>query len=481
MRSVIVVIAVWLLAASVQAEHYRYSFGGGAGYVKLAGGDFFSWDWETAYTFRLGHHVGERYRIAVDYSFFTMKNRTAADSTGSVGAISNNTALEFQATRLGLTGHRLLFRPESPFNVSLGLGGGVLFWKMIDSEGNTTFRVPDSESGLTDFAATELFLSATTGLVISPVPRMCLSLDLRADYLTHAGADFDSEVRGTLERWILGAYASLEFRLGATPRPEAWPSDEAWTGKPSRQTADLLAARDSDGDGVGDTLDRCPGTRVGMPVGRNGCPRDSDNDGVPDGRDDCPGTSPQARRRVDVYGCAVDSDFDGLPDYADACPHSAVGAVVDVAGCPIDTDDDGVPDGLDDCPHTLPAVAIDRFGCIDLAMFSRPMVLNIDYPSGGWEIDPNSKERIRKLANTLNFVPEIRLEINGYTDNIGTATQNRRLSEKRAGRVRDFLVTLGIATERIKVFGRGEVNFVASNQTAEGRAANRRIEITFYR
>ncbi len=109
------------------------------------------------------------------------------------------------------------------------------------------------------------------------------------------------------------------------------------------------------------------------------------------------------------------------------------------------------------------------------------MVLNIDYPSGSFEIDPNSRERLKQLARILNFVPEIRLEVNGYTDNIGTEVANRRLSEKRANRVRDYLVTQGVDTERIKVFGKGETNFVASNQTAAGRAKNRRIEIIFFK
>ena len=88
---------------------------------------------------------------------------------------------------------------------------------------------------------------------------------------------------------------------------------------------------------------------------------------------------------------------------------------------------------------------------------------------------------LKRLAGILNFVTDIRLEINGYTDNVGTGSANQALSEKRARRVRDFLVANGVDTERITVFGRGETNFVASNQTAEGRAKNRRIEIVFHK
>ena len=75
----------------------------------------------------------------------------------------------------------------------------------------------------------------------------------------------------------------------------------------------------------------------------------------------------------------------------------------------------------------------------------------------------------------------VKLEVNGYTDNIGTTVANKALSEKRANRVKGILESRGVASDRIKVFGRGEVKFVASNQTAEGRGRNRRIEITFYK
>ena len=73
------------------------------------------------------------------------------------------------------------------------------------------------------------------------------------------------------------------------------------------------------------------------------------------------------------------------------------------------------------------------------------------------------------------------MEINGYTDNIGTDIANKNLSEKRARRVRDYLVSQGIEEGRIKAFGKGESNFVASNQSAAGRAKNRRIEIIFFK
>jgi outer membrane protein OmpA-like peptidoglycan-associated protein len=243
----------------------------------------------------------------------------------------------------------------------------------------------------------------------------------------------------------------------------------------------VQAGSDIDRDGVPDVWDDCPHTLRGAFVDGRGCALDSDSDGVPDGLDHCPDSPTSAVGMVDIYGCPIDSDFDGIPDYADACPANPVGAVVDSSGCPLDSDNDGVYDGLDDCPYTLVGIEVDRYGCIDLSMLSEPMVLNIDYPSGSYEIDPNNRARVENLARVLSFVSSVRLEINGYTDNIGTSRANQALSEKRARRVRDFLVAKGVAADRMTVYGRGETSFVASNQTAEGRAKNRRIEIVFYK
>jgi OmpA-OmpF porin, OOP family len=90
---------------------------------------------------------------------------------------------------------------------------------------------------------------------------------------------------------------------------------------------------DSDGDGVPDSIDRCPGTPRGVSVDAEGCPLDSDGDGVPDHRDECPDTVRGAA--VDEKGCELDSDNDGVVDRLDRCPDTAPGVQVDVRGCEI--------------------------------------------------------------------------------------------------------------------------------------------------
>ena len=481
MRKLVIVITVLLIAAAVQAGEYKYSVGGGGYYLKLIGGDFFAFEPDYGIGFNLGHRLGDRWYFNVDYSYYKLDNELA-DSTAGVAGIADGAAIEYKATRLGVMLERLLFSSQNRINIKTGLGGGAMFWKMVDKNTNTIFKVPGSKDETTDLSTSELYLSARAGLVIRPVDKWTLNLDVRADYLTGAGAEFADEVNDVLDKWLLGAGVTLNFHFGGdnSPHTSAWKSDTIWT-EPVRAVRRAPLGVDSDGDGVANDKDDCLNTPRGVIVDKHGCPLDTDNDGIPDGLDDCPDTSPASVGKVDIYGCAVDSDFDGLADFEDKCPYNRLGAWVDASGCPLDSDADGVPDGLDDCPSTMFGVDVDRNGCIDLSIFDKPMVLNINYPSGSFEIDPTSKGKLDKLSGVLKFVPHIKLEINGYTDNIGTAAANKSLSEKRANRVRDYLAVQGVERERMKSFGRGEVNFVASNDNAEGRAKNRRIEIVFYK
>ncbi|HSH68965.1 MAG TPA: OmpA family protein [Deferrisomatales bacterium] len=120
---------------------------------------------------------------------------------------------------------------------------------------------------------------------------------------------------------------------------------------------------DTDGDGVTDDADRCPGTLAGVKVDASGCPLDADGDGVPDYLDKCPNT-PKGDR-VDANGCTIvlDADGDGVPDNLDRCPNTPKTAKVDAKGCPLDGDGDGVPDYLDKCPNTPAGDKVDANGC----------------------------------------------------------------------------------------------------------------------
>jgi outer membrane protein OmpA-like peptidoglycan-associated protein len=480
-RYVIFALILVLTASVCDAYEHKYYIGVNGGASTITGGDGSKFTLRKSFGGVLGYRLGERWFSELGVSVHRNYNDTTATSSFSFGGDEANATLKWNATRMGLSVNHLLFGPESRFNLSFGMGTGLMIWEVLDPVNDTTIDVRGVLNEWVDYSASEIFLSGHMGIDLALSQRLSIGWDLRADYLTGAGAEFESSVKSARDKWQVGGFFCLKLGFGTGSTPP-WRSTEVWSATPVEGDASKSRqSLDGDGDGVPNELDNCLDTPLGVVVDKYGCSIDSDGDGVSDGLDDCPATDQRAIGMVDVYGCPVDSDFDGIPDYLDACPFNQAGAHVDDSGCPIDSDADGVPDGIDDCPYTLYGVDLDQFGCIDLSMLSRPMVLNIDYPSGSFEIDPRNQERLKQLARILNFVKSVRLEINGYTDNIGTDVANRNLSEKRANRVRDFLVVQGIDTERIKVFGRGETNFVASNQTAEGRAKNRRIEIIFFK
>jgi OmpA-OmpF porin, OOP family len=81
-----------------------------------------------------------------------------------------------------------------------------------------------------------------------------------------------------------------------------------------------------------------------------------------------------------------------------------------------------------------------------------------------------------EVAETLKDHPDIKVEIAGYTDWIGSQEYNLKLSQRRADAVRTYLISKGVAADRMTAVGYGKENPIASNETDEGRAMNRRIE-----
>ncbi len=240
------------------------------------------------------------------------------------------------------------------------------------------------------------------------------------------------------------------------------------------------APKDEDGDGVTDDLDACPATPAGWNVDSRGCPLDGDGDGVPDGKDRCPGT-PQGAT-VDANGCPSDSDLDGVFDGVDKCPNTLAGVKVDANGCPLDSDFDGVPDGTDKCPGTPRGSKVDANGCPEAAQLFTPekktlVLKDVNFETNSAKLTADSKLTLDKVAESLKAYPDVRVEIGGHTDEQGDATHNYQLSQQRAQAVMDYLQARGVDGSQLKAKGYGEKNPVASNDTKEGRAENRRVEL----
>jgi chemotaxis protein MotB len=108
------------------------------------------------------------------------------------------------------------------------------------------------------------------------------------------------------------------------------------------------------------------------------------------------------------------------------------------------------------------------------------------FSPGGWEMRPQGKQIIAKMASQLAPTQQSKLLVNGYTDNapIGPAlqqqgvTSNMILSQRRADTVMQYLISQGLKPDLVSAQGFGDTNPIASNDTPQGRAKNRRVELT---
>ncbi|MDO9376016.1 MAG: OmpA family protein [Ferruginibacter sp.] len=234
----------------------------------------------------------------------------------------------------------------------------------------------------------------------------------------------------------------------------------------------VVAPADRDNDGIVDSKDKCPDV-AGL-AALEGCP-DQDNDGIADGDDKCPGVAGLSK----YQGCPIpDTDKDGINDETDKCID--VAGVARYQGCPVpDADKDGVNDEEDKCPSEVGPSS--NFGCpiIEQAIIQKvnKAAENIFFATGSSKLLAKSFPLLNGVVTILKDNPTYRVDLDGHTDNVGTAVKNQQLSEARANSVKAFLKSKGVDESRIVATGFGFDNPVADNKTAAGRAKNRRIEI----
>jgi len=184
----------------------------------------------------------------------------------------------------------------------------------------------------------------------------------------------------------------------------------------------------------------------------------------------------------------LDSDMDGVMDSIDSCPGTAAGVAVDATGCAIvvapepvilDTDADGVIDSQDQCPDTEKGATVDATGCVELVTVIEKINLSLEgvyFDTNSAEITAASEIILDKAVAALQGSPTARVEVQAHTDSIGEEEYNLGLSTRRAENVRNYLISRGIAADRLTAKGYGELKPKASNETREGRASNRRVE-----
>lgn len=145
---------------------------------------------------------------------------------------------------------------------------------------------------------------------------------------------------------------------------------------------------------------------------------------------------------------------------------AAVAVVVDG-----DDDNDGVLNSVDKCPNTPKEVTkVDAEGCI------QEVNLHINFENASYSVDEQSHANIQRFVDFLKATPHYSAEIVGHTDSVGRESSNQKLSQNRANTVKDMIVQRGVSADRVSATGMGEANPIETNETAEGRAQNRRIE-----
>lgn len=155
------------------------------------------------------------------------------------------------------------------------------------------------------------------------------------------------------------------------------------------------------------------------------------------------------------------------------------GAAAPVAAAPVDSDGDGVTDDRDQCPGTPPGTRVDANGCPLPVEQIASIKLKVNFDFDSTEVQERYFSDIRELAEFLKRFDDLQVEVEGHTDSIGPDGYNQNLSERRAKAVVDVLVNQhGIPSTRLKPVGYGESRPVASNDTKEGRAENRRVMAT---
>jgi OmpA-OmpF porin, OOP family len=228
---------------------------------------------------------------------------------------------------------------------------------------------------------------------------------------------------------------------------------------------------DNDKDGIADLKDRCPEDAEDKAPPRvdDGCPSsktDSDDDGVADAKDKCPGESEDVDSFQDDDGCPdLDNDGDGIKDDADKCPAVAEDKdkFEDDDGCPDpDNDSDGIVDAKDRCadkPETINGVD-DWDGCPDkggqrlAAMQDNRMLMADKVAFEGGRIKSKSHNLLDQVSLTMlseHGVTKWRIVVAAEKQKNEEAT--RALSQQRADAIKAYVVSKGIAADRIEALG----------------------------
>jgi len=352
--------------------------------------------------------------------------------------------------RQGLSDAKVSDDSNTGFGIDLGAGVGLTDWARVGLSVQNVAGKLGSKDAPDETKTIPATLRA--GLAFMPIDGLTAAFDMEKtrdeDYRWHAGGElavpFTDELGGALrlglnhDRFAGGIglrYNIVTFDYAYVVEPEQFLDEN------HRFSVSLNFGRE----------EYAPMARVA----------DRDGDGIPDDQDQCPDLAEDFDGFADTDGCPdLDNDGDGIPDVNDDCPNKAE----DFDGY---QDTDGCPDGGPPAPPKQVEVP------------PIPTLAYINFKFGTAEI--SGADPIPVLEDVVRIMkerPEVKVQITGHTDNVGTDEANMKLSIRRAEAVKDYLVKKGIDPGRVMTQGKGEGSPIDTNDTEIGRARNRRIEFS---
>jgi outer membrane protein OmpA-like peptidoglycan-associated protein len=392
---------------------------------------------------RLGYYVAPRWQIEGELGIFQGDTRVDGVDPRVYDGLTPRLGLQYT-----------LVDPSSKVRPFLEAGPGLWRQYVHKDTGSDT----PADTGRANYVNpdTDFLLNAGPGIYLQVAPVLAIRTDLR--YMMTLGSE---EVIGEVERGDV--YSNFEWTLGLSLTL-------------GRDNPDV----DTDGDGLLDSADACPSDPEDADgfADSDGCPdTDNDQDGIADAADSCPNDKEDMDGWEDTDGCPdPDNDGDTVPDVKDKCPD--VAGPVDNYGCPYgDRDGDGVLDNVDDCPDEAGEAELNGCPRVIVRAEKVDILERVFFDTAKSSIKSESNSLLDEVASVLNAHPELlSIEVAGHTDSQGNDSFNLNLSQGRAEAVRTYLIKQGVDAGRLVAKGYGESKPIASNDTDDGRAENRRVE-----
>jgi OOP family OmpA-OmpF porin len=401
---------------------------------------------------RVGYYLFDRFQVGAELGI--VPTNTEGDDDDDLTAFAYRLNLQYDFARI----------PDLGGTLALVIGAGGLTITDSDKHSGTTMTGAEAGTIFVPHAGFAAKVAIGDGWGLRFDGRTFLVPDNEAPDSTNSPLDWE-------------ATAAVYKHFGGSKKVEE-PKEEP-----------PPAPADGDGDGLNDDVDKCPAEAEDMDSFQDddGCPdADNDGDGVPDAQDKAPNEPEDKDSFQDEDGAPEpDNDGDGFADAQDKCPNEAEDkdGFQDEDGCPdLDNDNDGVSDADDKCPDQLETKNgyQDTDGCTDevpkaVAKFTG-VIKGIQFDTGKATIKKASNKTLDAAVKVLVDYPDVKMEIQGHTDDVGDAESNRKLSQERADAVKAYFVGKGIPEDRLRTVGFGPDKPVDPAKTAKARALNRRVE-----